>query len=78
MEHVFDPNVRFLKSSGAKKPIPMTMITNVFDARELKANLDKENLEQFLRFREIDKQNMTQLLEQQLQETDSMTEGKSR
>lgn len=62
----FDPNVRFLKSSGAKKPIPMTMITHVFDVKELKAQKDKENLEQFLKVRELDRQKMAQLREQQL------------
>ena len=39
----FDPTVRFLKSSGAKKPIPITMLTNVFDVRQIKEQQDEEN-----------------------------------
>ena len=59
----YDPSVKFFKSSGAKKPIPMTMITNVFDVKQLKQQTDKENLEQFLKIREFDRQRMTQCLE---------------
>ena len=44
----------------------MTMITNVFDVKQLKQQTDKENLEQFLKIREFDRQRMTQLREQQL------------
>lgn len=80
----FDPNVRHFKSSGTKKPIPMTMITHVFDAKELKAQHDKENLEQFLKVRELDRQKMVQLREQQLMSlnqstlTDDNVVGKTR
>lgn len=80
----FDPNVRFMKSSGAKKPIPMTMITHVFDVKDLKSQKDKENLEQFLKIREIDRQKMAQLREQQLNAlnqstlTDDSVIGKAR
>ncbi len=63
----YDPNVRFFKSSGAKNPIPMTMITNVFDVKELKSQKDKENLEKFLKIRELDRQRMMQLRQQQLE-----------
>lgn len=31
-----DPNVKFIKSSGYKKPIPLSMITNVFDINKEK------------------------------------------
>lgn len=30
-----DPMVRHMKSSGVKNPVPMSMITNIFDLREL-------------------------------------------
>lgn len=62
----------------------MTMITHVFDAKELKAQHDKENLEQFLKVRELDRQKMVQLREQQLMSlnqstlTDDNVVGKTR
>ena len=84
----YDPSVRFLKSSGAKKPIPMTMITNVFDARELKQQNDKTNLESFKKVREKNRDEMSKIRIQQLsslkpvQETqelvDNIQGGKSR
>ena len=41
-----DPTVRHLKSSGMKNPIPITMLTNVFDIRKIQeqqAELNKED-----------------------------------
>lgn len=63
----FDPTVRFLKSSGAKKPIPITMLTNVFDARKIKEQQAKQDTENFMKMRELDQQRMMQLRYQQLE-----------
>lgn len=38
----FDPTVRFIKSSGFKNPVPISLITNVFDMR-VKSNYNNEN-----------------------------------
>lgn len=63
----FDPTVRFLKSSGAKKPIPITMLTNVFDVRKIKEQQSKQNIENFMKMRELDQQRIMQLRYQQLE-----------
>ena len=63
----FDPTVRFLKSSGAKKPIPITMLTNVFDVRQIKEQQTKQDIENFMKMRELDRQKMMQLRQQQLE-----------
>ena len=46
-----DPTVRFLKSSGNKNPIPISMITRVFDVKLLKERNNKLNHEKFLKLR---------------------------
>ena len=40
----YDPTVKFFKSSGSKNPVPVSLITNVFDVRELKKNLLEESI----------------------------------
>lgn len=62
----YDPTVRFLKSSGAKKPIPVSMITNVFDVSKLKEQQENLNKEEFMKIREMDRQRLAQLRHQQL------------
>lgn len=62
----FDPTVRFLKSSGNKKPIPISMITRVFDVKLLKEKNNKLNHEEFLKLRDLDRQRLAQLRQQQL------------
>lgn len=62
----FDPTVRFLKSSGAKKPIPVSMITKVFNVSQIKEKNNQLNTEDFLRLRELDRQRLAQLRQQQL------------
>lgn len=62
----YDPTVRFLKSSGAKKPIPVSMITNVFDVSNLKEQQESQNKEEFMKIREMDRQRLAQLRQQQL------------
>ncbi len=39
----YDPSVKHFKSSGTKNPIPMSLITNVFDVREIQNSL-KDNV----------------------------------
>lgn len=56
----FDPTVRFLKSSGTKNPIPIDMITRVFDVKKLKEN----NLQEYLKTTQLNKQDLIQLREQ--------------
>lgn len=62
----FDPTIRFLKSSGAKNPIPVNMITKVFDVRQIKEKNNQLNTEEFLKLRELDRQRLAQLRQQQL------------
>ncbi len=57
-----DPTVKFLKSSGARKPVPLSMITKIIDVRAIK----EKRKEEFLRLRGADRQRLTQLREQQL------------
>lgn len=56
----FDPTVRFLKSSGSKNPIPIHMITRVFDVR----NLKEKNFQEYIKAKQLDKQDLIQLREQ--------------
>ncbi len=49
----FDPTVRFLKSSGMRKPIPITMLTKVFDVREIKEQQAEQNEEDSLKMSKI-------------------------
>lgn len=62
----FDPTVRFLKSSGAKKPIPVSMITRVFNVKQIKEKNNQLDIEEFLKLRELDRQRLAQLRQQQL------------
>ena len=62
----FDPTVRFLKSSGAKKPIPVSMITRVFNVKQIKQGNNQLNNEEFLKLRELDRQRLAQLRQHQL------------
>lgn len=62
-----DPTVRFLKSSGAKKPIPVSMLTNVFDVRKIKEQQEKKDMEEFFKIRDLDRQRMMELRQQQLE-----------
>lgn len=61
-----DPTVKFLKSSGAKKPIPTSMITKVFNVKMIKERKNELNKEEFLRIRELDRQRLAELRQQQL------------
>lgn len=56
----FDPTVRFLKSSGSENPIPIDMITRVFDVKNLKEN----NFQEYIKAKQLDKQDLIQLREQ--------------
>ncbi len=62
----FDPTVRFLKPSGAKRPIPISMITRVFSVKQIKERNNQLNMEEFLKLRELDRQRLVQLRQQQL------------
>ena len=62
----FDPTDRFLKSSGAKKPIPVSMITRVFNVKQIKQRNNQLNNEEFLKLRELDRQRLAQLRQHQL------------
>lgn len=57
-----DITVRHMKSSGIQKPIPFSMITNVFDLQQIKAQ-EKEN---FDRLRQQEMERMNLLRQQQL------------
>lgn len=52
-----DPRIRFIKSSGGNNPIPLELITNVFDTRLLqedaKSSLGKELYEELTRKQEL-------------------------
>ena len=52
-----DPKIRFIKSSGHNNPIPLELITNVFDTRLLqedaKSSLGKELYEELTRKQEL-------------------------
>lgn len=56
----FDPTIRFLKSSGGKNPIPINMITRVFDVKMLK-EMKKQEL---AKTKELDKQDLIKLRQQ--------------
>ena len=56
----FDPTIRFLKSSGSKNPIPINMITRVFDVKKLKEKNFRENI----KVEQLDKKDLIQLREQ--------------
>ena len=62
----FDPTVRFLKSSGSKKPIPVSMITRVFNVKQIKQKNNQLNNEEFLKLRDLDRQRLAQLRQHQL------------
>lgn len=61
----FDPTIRFLKSSGGKNPIPINMITRVFDIKMLKEIKNQE----FAKTKELDKQNLIKLRQQLISAT---------
>lgn len=79
-----DPTVRHMKSSPKEKPIPFSMITNVFDYNKIKeqakAEFDVIRQQEMEKMTELRKQQLSSL--QQIQETqqwiDSRTGGKSR
>ena len=52
-----DRRIRFIKSSGGNNPIPLELITNVFDTRLLqedaKSSLGKELYEELTRKQEL-------------------------
>ena len=56
----FDPTIRFLKSSGSKNPIPINMITRVFDVKKLKEKNFRDNI----KVEQLDKKDLIQLREQ--------------
>lgn len=61
----FDPTIRFLKSSGTRNPIPITMITRIFDIKMLK----EIKLQEFLKSNDYDKQDLVQLRQQLISAT---------
>ncbi len=61
-----DPTIKFLKSSGAKKPIPTSMITRVINVKMIKERKNELNRAEFLKLRDLDRQRLAQLRQQQL------------
>ena len=61
-----DPTVRHMKSSPKENPIPFSMITNVFDYKKIKEQVDKENVENFKKEREKNGNEISKIRLQQL------------
>lgn len=64
-----DINVRHMKSSPQNNPIPISMITNIFDYKKIKEKENSENLVKFLKIRE---KNKTEISKNRIQQLSSL------